>query len=61
MGDNWDYKLKRMEFAWDLANRIIPEKVAKSGRWTQSEFLEQAQATLEKAQEVVKTVFNEAD
>ena len=26
MGNKWDYKIEKMEMAWDLANQGLPKK-----------------------------------
>ena len=30
----WDYRMRKMDIAWGLASRIIPEKPQPSGAWT---------------------------
>ncbi len=59
MGDMWDYKLKKMEMAWELANRMIPKAPTSGGRWTEDKYLDLSQQTLKKAFEAVNAVFIE--
>ena len=61
MGDAWDYDMWKAQKAWDLAMRIIPDKPQTQGRWTESNYLAQAQEELKKAYEVVNTVFKPSD
>ena len=60
MGDEWDYKLRKMEMAWDLALRIIPDKPEDSGAWIRENYLARAQETLKQTNEAVNAVFKEA-
>lgn len=60
MGDIWDYRLRKLEMAWELALRIIPDKPANSGAWMGEEnFLTKSQEIMTKTQEIVQTVFSE--
>ncbi len=59
MGDQWDYKLRKLEMAWDLARRIMPERMISAGRWSESNYLDLAKEVLQKASEVVEVVFTE--
>ena len=57
MGDVMDYALWKSQKAWELAMRTIPEKPQPSGAWTQSSYLQKAQEELQKAYDIVVTVF----
>jgi len=60
MGDKWDYKLRKMDIAWELANRVIPKSApSTSGKWTADKFLASAQETLQEAIDVVDAIFQE--
>jgi hypothetical protein len=60
MGDQWDYKLRKMEMAWELASRFIPEEIQNTGKWTETDYLKNAQAALREAYAVVNAIFKEA-
>jgi hypothetical protein len=57
MGDKWDYKLKKVEMAWDLANRIIPKNPEARGLWGERDYLKNAQEILKQAHEGIDAVF----
>ena len=57
MGDLWDYKLRKMEWAWDLASRIIPAQPTTGGRWTEDAFITKAQAVMKEAYDAIDAVF----
>lgn len=57
MGDIWDYKLRKMEIAWELATRVMPNSPHPQGAWTEGNYLKKAQETLQQAQEIINTVF----
>ena len=60
MGDIWDYRLRKLEIAWELAQRIIPAKVQESGAWMgQDNYLKKAQEVMTRTQEIVNTVYGE--
>ena len=59
MGDVWDYKLRKMEIAWELASRVMPDKVTGTGKWADASYLENAQETIKQAFEAVSGVFVE--
>lgn len=59
MGDPWDYRLRRMEMAWELALRVIPKTPQESGAWTEDAYIARAQEVLKKAAGAVKAVFKE--
>lgn len=59
MGDVWDYKLRKMEIAWELAERVIPKEVTDRGRWTERDFLKVAQQMLKEAFDAVDATFTE--
>ena len=59
MGDGWDYKLRKMDIAWELASRIIPDAAQPSGAWTTESYIGKAQETLQQAFDVVDAVFQE--
>lgn len=60
MGDIWDYKLRRMEMAWELANRIAPSKTPLNmGEWNKDHYLASFQKLLEDSHGALKVVFNE--
>ena len=57
MGDAWDYRLRKMEIAWELASRLMPAHVKDSGRWSEDTYLKYAQETMRQANDIVETVF----
>ena len=57
MGDQWDYRLNKMDMAWELAVRIIPDKPTDTGRWTEKDYLKNAQEVIREAYDVVDAVF----
>ncbi len=59
MGDGWDYGLRKMEIAWELASRIIPEKPQPSGAWTEADYIAKAQKVMKEAVEAVNAVFTD--
>lgn len=59
MGDIWDYKLRKMDIAWELASRIIPAHPTSSGAWTNDDFVAKAQEIMKAAMTSVDTVFKE--
>ena len=58
MGDIWDYRLRKMEIAWELAQRLIRAHPERDGAWVESQFLGKSQEVLQKSQEIVEAVFN---
>tara|TARA_Y100000310_G_C20455130_1_gene702678 strand:+ start:225 stop:437 length:213 start_codon:yes stop_codon:yes gene_type:complete len=59
MGDVWDYKLRKMAIAWELASRLIPSKPQDSGGWTVDTFIGKSQEAMKEAQEAVDAVFKD--
>lgn len=59
MGDVWDYKLRKMEIAWELATRVIPQDPTPTGKWVETSFMKSAQATLQEAFSIADAVFTE--
>jgi len=59
MGDIWDYKLRKAEMSWELALRIIPKGVESTGKWTDSDYLKNAQKILKECHGIVDAVFTE--
>ena len=59
MGDVWDYRLRKMEIAWELAQRIIRAHPDRDGAWVEKEFLGKSQEVLQKANEIVDTIFSD--
>lgn len=57
MEDVMDYALWKAQKAWELAMRVIPAKPEESGAWTKAEFLKKSQEELQKAYDIVITVF----
>ena len=35
----WDYKIRKLEIAWELASRIIPEAPQPSGVWKEADYI----------------------
>ena len=60
MGDAWDYRLRKMDMAWQLALRMIPQEPEATGRWTAESYLECSQEILKEAFKVIDGVFKEA-
>ena len=59
MRDRWDYKMRKMEIAWELAFRIIPESLQPSGVWTEADYIARAQKVMKEAVNAVDAVFTE--
>jgi hypothetical protein len=59
MGDMWDYKLRKMEITWELAQRIIPKAPTSMGGWEESRFLEKADGILKQAFDITASVFQD--
>ena len=59
MGDMWDYKLRKIDIAWELASRIIPARAVSSGAWTPDDFIAKAQEIMKAAMDSVDAVFKE--
>jgi hypothetical protein len=58
MGDIWDYKLRKMEMAWQLAMKLIPPTATAGGKWSNADtFLENAKEVLKRAHEAIDAVF----
>ena len=57
MADTMDYTTWKAEKAWELAMRIIPSKFEATGRWTENTYLKNVQEELQKAYDIVSTVF----
>ena len=57
MADAVDYALWKSQKAWELALRIIPEKPQPTGAWTESNYLQKAQEELQKAYDIMTTIF----
>ena len=57
MTDVMDYALWKSQKAWELAMRIIPKEPQSIGAWTQPNYLQKAQEELQKAYDIVGTVF----
>ncbi len=57
MADAIDYAMWKSQKAWELAMRIIPEKPQSSGGWTADNYLQKSQEELQKAYDVMTTVF----
>jgi hypothetical protein len=57
MGDIWDYKLRKVEMAWELALRIIPKSPGTTGKWTEENYLEHAQKIIKESHDVVDAIF----
>lgn len=55
----WDYKIRKMEIAWQLASNVIPKQMAGTGRWSDGSYLKSAQETLKEAFGIVDAVFSE--
>ena len=45
----WDYKIRKLEIAWELASRIIPEAPQPSGVWTEADYIARAQKVMKEA------------
>lgn len=59
MGDQWDYKLRKMEMAWELAVKTMPTGIQVQGKWTEGLYLKNAQEVLAKSFEIIDSVFTE--
>ena len=57
MGDIWDYKLRKMDIAWELASRVIPSDPEKIVGWTADNFVAKSQEVMKQAFEAVDSVF----
>ncbi len=55
----WDYRMRKMDIAWELASRIIPEKPQPSGAWTEADYIAKAQKVMKEAAEAVDAVFTD--
>ncbi len=53
----WDYKIQKLEIAWELASRIIPEAPQPSGVWTEADYIARAQKVVKEAADAVDAVF----
>jgi hypothetical protein len=60
MAEMWDYKIRKMDMAWELALRLIPKMPTDSGRWTEKDYLKNAQETLREANEAIDAIFKDA-
>jgi len=60
MAEAWDYRIRKMEMAWELALRIIPKQPTEIGRWTEKDYLKNAQEVLRQAFDAVNAIFTEA-
>lgn len=59
MKDMWDYKLRKMDIAWEIASKLIPSEAQRSGTWTPDDFVAKAQKIMKAAMESVDAVFKE--
>ncbi len=59
MGDVWDYKLRKMDIAWELAQRTIPKTPAETGGWGEGNFLKRSEDMLKQANDIVNTIFSD--
>lgn len=59
MGDAWDYKLRKMEMAWELASRIIPKEPQSAGAWSGDNYLKKVQETLNEVAEIMDVAFDD--
>jgi hypothetical protein len=57
MGDHWDYIVKKLDIAWQLAQHVMQDKPQISGKWTEDRYLFRAQEVMQQAFTVVNTVF----
>ncbi len=57
VADVVDYAMWKSQKAWELAMRMIPEKVQQTGAWTEANYLQKAQEELQKAYDIMTTVF----
>ncbi len=57
MADAVDYAMWKSQKAWELAMRTIPDKPQASGAWTEANYLQKAQEELQKAYDIMTTVF----
>ena len=56
----WDYKMRKMEIAWGLASRIIPEAPEPSGVWKEADYIARAQEVMKEAADAVDAVFKDS-
>ena len=56
----WDYKIRKLEIAWELASRIIPEAPQPSGVWTEADYIARAQKVMKEAADAVNAVFKDS-
>ena len=56
----WDYKIRKLEIAWELASRIIPEAPQPSGVWTEADYIARAQKVMKEAADAVDAVFKDS-
>ena len=56
----WDYKIRKLEIAWELASRIIPEAPQSSGVWTEADYIARAQKVMKEAADAVDAVFKDS-
>ena len=55
----WDYRIRKLEIAWELASRIIPQTPQPSGTWTEAEYIAKAQQVMKEAVEAVNAVYTD--
>ena len=58
----WDYKILKLEIAWELASRIIPEAPEApepSGVWKEADYIARAQKVMKEAADAVDAVFKD--
>ena len=56
MGNEWDYKLKKIDIAWQIADGILSKKEVPLCFWA-----EHAQKILQEARDIVENVFPSED
>ena len=56
----WDYKIRKLEIAWELASRIIPEAPQPSGAWTEADYIARAQKVMKEAADAVDAMFKDS-
>lgn len=57
MRSMWDYRVRKMEIAWELAGNLIRAKSESSGAWPEDEYITKAQQVLRQSYEAVNAVF----
>ena len=57
MGDEWDYKLKKAEMAWQLATRMMPNSPDHTGKWQEQIYLKNAQEVIKQAYDIIDAIF----